>query len=78
MIVSELIEELSKLPKSYEVVVVLAPFESPDHIAPDELDTMTMSAVIHSTSGNDKGKCVYIFGVATPIEDSPRAIYGDN
>jgi hypothetical protein len=77
MTVSELIRELSKLPKTYEVVVCLAPMEeNPDLMNPDDM-FQTMSSFLYSTDVDEEEKLAFIFGVAIP-NDSPKAVYGDN
>jgi hypothetical protein len=77
MKVKELIDQLSDLPKSYEIVVCL------DHLLPPGLphvpdqEPESISAFVSTTLADRKKRCVYIYGRAVP-KDQLACPHGKN
>lgn len=89
MTVKELLKELERLPKSYEIIVALEPFPAHPDMPPVVFSKIKgshsqhvghpecISAFMLGAAANKEMKCVYLFGCAVP-KDSAACVHGDN
>jgi hypothetical protein len=76
--VKELIAQLSKLPKTYEVVLCLEAMPEHPELPPDHNQHFeSVSAFVFNTGADKEHKCVYIFGCAEP-KDVALTQHGNN
>ena len=78
MNVKELIEELSKLPESYDVQIHLYPIPEENVPLDPNQEPMAISEFISGADANHEDKLAYVFGCALPETDMPAWSHGNN